>query len=142
MPSYEDGAIGPEDLGAWVSWIKSRPPVNTDHADQRLGPLGTVLFLVGQLPLLPAEMIDHDALSAADFSQPEVGVRAVYDEYIALSCTGCHSVSYAGALPRLQSVVGTIALEGQIVVGVARGRLRWGTAAARGTPAVATTTGG
>ena len=88
MPSYEYGGIGPEDLGAWVSWIKSMPPVNTDHADQRLGPLGTVLFLAGQLPLLPAEMIDHDALSAADSSQPAVGVTAVYGEYIALSCPG------------------------------------------------------
>jgi mono/diheme cytochrome c family protein len=96
MPSYEYGGIGPEDLGALVSWIKSMPPVDTEPVEQRLGPLGRILYAAGQLPLLAAEMIDHDALGGAPFEQPDVGVTAEYGEYIALSCTGCHSPTYAG----------------------------------------------
>lgn len=96
MPSYEYGGIGPEDLGALVSFIKAMPPVDTEPLEQRLGPLGRVLYLAGQLPLLAAEGIDHAALNSGDFSQPEIGVTVEYGEYIAHSCTGCHSASYAG----------------------------------------------
>ena len=59
MPSYEYRGIGPDDLGALISWIKSMPPVDTELREQEVGPLGRVLYLTGALPLVPAEMIDH-----------------------------------------------------------------------------------
>ncbi len=47
MPSHEYRPMGPEDLGALVSWIKSMRPVDTDPVEQKIGLLGRVLFLAG-----------------------------------------------------------------------------------------------
>ena len=93
MPSYEYRALGPEDLGALVSWIRSMPPVDTEPVDQKIGPVGVVLLLTGQAPLIPAEAIDHDDDT---FSQPEVAATAEYGAYLATSCIGCHGENFAG----------------------------------------------
>lgn len=93
MPSYEYRALGPEDLGALVSWIKSRPPVDAEPSEQVVGPLGRVLFLAGQLPLLPVEMIDH---SESSFEQPEATVTVEFGAYLAASCVGCHGEGLSG----------------------------------------------
>lgn len=93
MPSYEYRALGPEDLGALVSWIKSVPPVDTEPFDQTVGPLGRALYVSGQLPLVPADIIDHSDLA---FEQPEARVSAEYGEYLTTGCTGCHGSDLAG----------------------------------------------
>jgi mono/diheme cytochrome c family protein len=93
MPSAEYGSIGPDDLGALVSWIKSMPSVDSEPLKQRVGPLGRALYLAGDVPLLAAEVVDNDDLP---FGQPEVGVTTEYGAYIASSCVGCHSLDYAG----------------------------------------------
>ena len=93
MPSYEYRALGPEDLGALVSWIKSVPPVDTDPVEQTVGPLGRVLYLSGQIPLVPAEMIDH---SDPSFAQPERAASVEYGRYLATSCVGCHGDQLVG----------------------------------------------
>lgn len=95
MPSYEFRALGPRDLGALVSFIKSVPPVDTQHPSQKVGPLARALFLSGKFPLLPAEMVDH---SDQSFSQPEVGVTVEYGAYLAVGCTGCHGPGLTGGL--------------------------------------------
>ncbi len=93
MPSHEYRPIGPEDLGALVSWIKSMPPVDTEPVDQTLGPVARVLYITGQAPIVPAELIDHDDPT---FEQPEVGVSVEYGAYLAVSCIGCHGESFVG----------------------------------------------
>ena len=95
MPSHEYRPMGPEDLGALVSWIKSMPPVDTDPVEQKIGLLGRVLFLAGQLPLIPAERIDH---SDPSFSQPEADVTVVYGAYLATACAGCHGEGFSGGV--------------------------------------------
>lgn len=62
MPSVEYYPLSDADLGALIAYVKSVPPVdNPDLPGNRVGPLGRFLFLSGQLDLLPAEKIDHDA---------------------------------------------------------------------------------
>lgn len=93
MPSHEYRPLGPRDLGALISWIVSLPDVDSEPAEQVVGPLGRVLFLAGQLPLLAAEVIDH---GDATFRQPEPGVTVEYGAYMASSCVGCHGDGYSG----------------------------------------------
>jgi mono/diheme cytochrome c family protein len=95
MPSYEYRALGPDDLGALVSWIKSVPRVDTEPLDQAVGPLGRVLFLAGRLPLIPAELIDH---SDPTFSQPEAGLSEEFGAYVATACLGCHGPGFSGGV--------------------------------------------
>ena len=93
MPSMEFRAIGPQDLGALISFIRSVPPVDTEAVNQTVGPVGRLLYLLGQAPLVPAELIDH---SDGAFSQPDVAATEEYGEYIAIGCTGCHGADYTG----------------------------------------------
>lgn len=93
MPSYEYRALGPDDLGALVSWIKSAPRVDTEPVDHAVGPLGRVLFLAGRLPLIPAALIDH---SDPTFSQPEAGLSEEFGAYVATACLGCHGPGFSG----------------------------------------------
>lgn len=93
MPSQEYRVIGPDDLGALVSWIKSLPPVDSEPVSQSVGLVGRALILLGQLPLISAELIDH---TDTEFGQPAEGVTIEFGAYIAASCTGCHGQDFTG----------------------------------------------
>jgi RNA polymerase sigma factor (sigma-70 family) len=59
-----------------------------------IGPDGKpLLFLAGQIPLIPAELIDHDAPRPAE---PPPGETVAYGEYLAVGCTGCHGPGFSG----------------------------------------------
>ena len=60
MPSYEFYYLGDSDLAALMAYLKSLPAVTRELEENKVGPLGRVLFMAGQLPLVPAEMIDHE----------------------------------------------------------------------------------
>ncbi len=95
MPSQEYTHLGDTDLGDLIAYVKSLPPRDSDLPASSVGPLGRVLLLAGQLPLLPAEMIDHSAQRA---EAPEPGVSEEYGEYLALTggCQGCHGPGLSG----------------------------------------------
>lgn len=93
MPSHEFNPLGDEDVGALVAYIKSLPPVDSDLPESSVGPLGRALFLAGQVPLLPAELIDHAAPRGA---APAPGATAEYGAYLATGCTGCHGAGFSG----------------------------------------------
>jgi mono/diheme cytochrome c family protein len=93
MPSYEYRGIGPEDLGALVSYLEAAPPVDSPPRDQTIGPLARVLYLLGRFPLVPAEMIDHKDRS---FTQPPEGETVAYGRYLAGPCAGCHGERFSG----------------------------------------------
>ena len=85
--------MGPRDLGALVSWLRSLPPVDRELPESSVGPVGRLLFLAGEFPLLSAELIDHEDRT---FFQPEEGVTREFGRYVASSCVGCHGTAYAG----------------------------------------------
>ena len=97
MPAHEFNPMSDTDLAKLIAYIRSLPAVDNVLPDNTVGPLGRALFLAGQVPLLPAEMIDHDAPRA-----PAVpaGPTAEYGKYLAVGCTGCHGEGYSGgAIP-------------------------------------------
>jgi len=93
MPSQEFYYLSDEDLGALIAYLKSVPPVDNEPPQDRVGPLGRVLFLAGQFPLIPAELIDHDGPRP---QVPPPGVTVEYGRYLAVGCIGCHGPDYAG----------------------------------------------
>lgn len=93
MPSQEFNPIGDDDLGALIAYLKSVEPVDREFEPSSVGPVGRALFLSGQLPLLPVELIDHDAPRV---DPPNRGVTPEYGEYLAVTCTGCHGTGYSG----------------------------------------------
>ena len=92
MPSYEYYFYSDRDVAALVAYLKTIPPVDRVNPAPRVGPLGRVLYLAGQFPLLPVEMIDH----TAPRDEPEPGPTVEYGRYLAVGCTGCHSPNFGG----------------------------------------------
>lgn len=95
MPAQEFYHFSDADLGALIAYLKARPPVdNAELPPNRAGPLGRLLFLSGQLALVPAELIDHER-------RPEVPAQAAtadYGAYLANTggCHGCHGPGLSG----------------------------------------------
>jgi mono/diheme cytochrome c family protein len=93
MPSHEFQSMSDEDVAAVVSFIESVPPVDRTMPKTSIGPLGRVLFLTGQVQLVPAELVDHDAQPVRSV---ERAVTVEYGRYLAAGCAGCHGAGYSG----------------------------------------------
>jgi mono/diheme cytochrome c family protein len=93
MPSQEYFILGDPDLSAIIAYIRSLPPVDRSIPDPNLRLIGRALYLAGQLPPMSAEIIDHQAQRPP---APEIEANAVYGEYLATGCTGCHGQDFAG----------------------------------------------
>jgi len=96
MPSDEFQHLSDEDAAAIIAYIRSVPPVDRELPGSRVGPLGHVLHATGQLPLVPAEKIDHRPRARR---APLAGVTREYGQYLVSvgGCTGCHSPSLDGS---------------------------------------------
>jgi len=93
MPSYEYAGLSDEQVTQMIAYLRTVPPVDRTPAEPRLQPLARALFLAGQLPLLPAEMVDQDAAHVASVPA-EASVE--YGAYLSTTCTGCHHPNLAG----------------------------------------------
>ena len=93
MPSQEFYYLSDSDLGVLIAYLKSVPKINNETQYRNIGPLGRFLLLTGQLPLLPAEQIEHNASRP---ETPEQGITIDYGKYMAVSCVGCHGANYSG----------------------------------------------
>lgn len=93
MPSYEYAGLSDEQVAQMIAYLRTVPPVNHAPAEPRLQPLARALFLAGQLPLLPAEMVDQGAAHVASVPA-EASVE--YGAYLSTTCTGCHHPNLAG----------------------------------------------
>jgi len=93
MPSHEFYPLSDEDVGDLIAYIKSVDPVDNETAPQRVGPLGRILYLTGQMPIIPAELIDHESPRPA---APAAGPTEAYGAYLATGCIGCHGPGYSG----------------------------------------------
>lgn len=93
MPSQEFYYLSDEDLGALIAYFRTVPAVDNENPGNVLRPLGRVLFLTGQLDLLPVELIDHEDPRPQSSA---AGVTVEYGEYLAVGCTGCHGPGFSG----------------------------------------------
>lgn len=97
MPSQEFHGVSDDDLADLIAYIRSVPPVDNVLPANAVGPVGRVLYLTGNFPLVPAELIDHERPRAPT---PPAGPTAEYGAYLAATCTGCHGRNFAGgAIP-------------------------------------------
>jgi len=91
------------DLGAIISYVKSVPPVDHEVPATKGGPLGRVFLALGMfdrgpMPLIPAEVIDHDAPLP---DAPPTGATAEYGAYLVsiAMCPMCHGSDLRGGPP-------------------------------------------
>lgn len=93
MPSNEFSVLSDEQLGQMIAYLQTVPPVDREHPKPKVGPLGRVLFMAGQLPLQPAAGIDQTATHPISIP-PTASVD--YGAYLATTCKGCHYPNMAG----------------------------------------------
>jgi Cytochrome c len=94
MPARDFAVMGDGDVGDLIAWIRSLPPIDNERAfENRLGPIGRLLFVAGRLPLVSAEMIDH---KTGPVVSPPPGPTVEYGRYLATTCRGCHRDNYSG----------------------------------------------
>lgn len=93
MPAHEFTGLADEDLAAIVAWTRSLPPVTHTLPATRVGPLGRALHTAGELPLYPAEHIDH---AVAHPVRVVPSPDAAYGKYMSAGCMGCHGPTFSG----------------------------------------------
>lgn len=93
MPSEDFAQMGDTDVAALIAWLQAQPASANDPGPTEVRPIGRVMYALGQLPLLPAEHIDHAPRARA---VPALAATAEYGRYLAVGCTGCHGADLAG----------------------------------------------
>lgn len=93
MPSFEWTELSHQDMAALIAFLTSvEPKPDAVEEGMAIGPMGRILYLAGEFPMLPVELVDHDARPA----QPTPGPTAEYGRYLAAACTGCHGKGLSG----------------------------------------------
>lgn len=95
--------LGAADLGAIIAYVKSMAPVDNVVPGSGAAPLGRVFVALGlfdseTMPLLPAEVIDHEAALA---DAPTPSADAAYGRYLVsiAVCAMCHGRDLRGGPP-------------------------------------------
>jgi cytochrome c553 len=94
MPAEAFAVMSDGDLAAMLGYLRTVPPVDREMSAPRVGPIARALYLGGKFPLLPVELVDHEARPPA----PTPGVTVEYGEYLATlgGCRACHGRDLAG----------------------------------------------
>lgn len=95
MPSQNFYYYTDEDLGAVIAYLKSLSAVDNETAEPKLTLMAHIIFALGGLGKMPAEIIDHIGPRP---SAPEPGVTADHGEYLVSvsTCRDCHGVELNG----------------------------------------------
>jgi mono/diheme cytochrome c family protein len=95
MPSHEI-KLTARDAAAIIAYIRSLPPVDATVPEIRIGPIASALAATGQIPLLPAELIDHDHVAfAAEPTATDAVSKGLHVVQTA-GCIGCHTPTFEG----------------------------------------------
>jgi mono/diheme cytochrome c family protein len=92
MPSEYYNALSDNDLAAVIAYLRSLPPVDTEHPKIRLGPMFR-WFVMTEPHALPASLIDFDKPRPPE---PVPGVSVEYGQYLSNTCLFCHGENLAG----------------------------------------------
>lgn len=96
MPAHEYTRLSENDMSAIISYCASIEPVDRELPPSSVGFVARILTDLGKLPLLPAEMIDHNRTLVKDV-KAEVSID--YGKYLSISCIGCHRENLKGGEP-------------------------------------------
>lgn len=95
MPTGDYAGLDDHDVASIIAYLRTLPEVATDPGVTQVRPLGRVLYLLGKLPLVPAERVDHAPRTR---KAPPAVADAAYGRYVAQVCTGCHRDDFSGGL--------------------------------------------
>lgn len=93
MPAQEFYVMSDADLGALIAYLERVPAVRRELPGTVVGPLARLLFLRGDLPLVPAELVDHQGPRP---EAPAEGPTPEFGRYLATGCINCHGEGYSG----------------------------------------------
>lgn len=93
MPSHEYAGLADDHLAAIIAYMRAQPPVDRAVPPLRVGPIGRVLAVAGQLALFPYDLIDHAKRAPA---VAPVGSTIENGRYLAAGCVGCHGATLGG----------------------------------------------
>ncbi len=93
MPAQEFFYLSDTDLAALIAYLKTLPPVDHVPPKSSIGPLGRILYLTRQMPLVPAELTDH---ASEHPEAPTPGITVEYGRYLSTGCIGCHGQEFTG----------------------------------------------
>jgi mono/diheme cytochrome c family protein len=96
MPSHEYTLLSEGDMKAIIAYCMQIKSVDRELPESKVGPLARVLTDLGKLPLIPAEMIDHDRPLTQDLTAE---VSVAYGKYLSNACQGCHRENMKGGEP-------------------------------------------
>jgi mono/diheme cytochrome c family protein len=97
MPSHEFTLLSEEDMSAMIAYCMQIPVVDREFPEgNSIGLLGYILTDLGKVPLLPAEMIDHNRTLVKSV---KAEVSVAYGKYLSTSCQGCHRENMKGGEP-------------------------------------------
>lgn len=96
MPSLETSKMSKQDLQNMISYLKSLPSVDNTLPESELGIMIKTMVHLDQIPLIPAEQIDHNTalVDSVDVSSP-----TVHGQYLSVMCSGCHHENMKGGEP-------------------------------------------
>jgi len=95
MPS-QDYRFSAADIAGIVAYLRSLPPVDRETPPPSIGPLARVLTVFAGLPLLPAELIDHSAVTLQPDADLSTRATAGQSLIAAGGCRGCHGPQLTG----------------------------------------------
>ena len=95
MPSHDYWVLSDVDLAALMAYLEGVEPVDRVQPISVIRGLGRFLFVTGRLPLIPAELIDHEAPRP---TAPSPGRSEAYGAYLATGCGGCHGAGLEGGV--------------------------------------------
>ncbi|PIQ28989.1 cytochrome C [bacterium (Candidatus Blackallbacteria) CG17_big_fil_post_rev_8_21_14_2_50_48_46] len=94
MPSHDYQYLSESDLASVVAYLRSIKAVEKANQAQKLGPVASMLLATGKAPLLPAEVINHQA---PFHKKPIEAANAEFGKYLAeTACIGCHHADLKG----------------------------------------------
>lgn len=95
MPSGDFANLDNADVAALVAYLRALPASDNAPGTSVVRPVGRVLYMLGKLPLFPAESIDHSPRAR---HAPTAAITPDYGRYVAQACTGCHGNDFAGGM--------------------------------------------
>ncbi len=96
MPVTGFNRMSDDDVAAIVAYLRAAPPVDRASGASVVRPLGRLLYVAGQLPLMnEAELVPHEGITR---TTPAPGPTAEYGDYLVTigGCTGCHGAGLSG----------------------------------------------
>lgn len=93
MPAHELFYLSDGDVAALIAYLKTLPAVDNVVPESTIGPLARLFYLIGKMPLIPAELTNHSAVHP---DAPTPGVTVEYGRYLTVGCIGCHGKDFKG----------------------------------------------